>query len=207
MANSNYANFIRAKAIKETNKRRILKINPNVPNTSGIYFLTRTETNGMKFAYVGQAVHLIERLAEHLTGYQHIDLSIRKHGLYSDTNQCGYKIDFKEFPRDQLDEMERYYIKEYANNGYQLRNKTAGGQDIGKIGIDDNKPSKGYHDGLKAGYEKCRKEVAEFFEKYLEVSIKGSAYNKNGSTNVLKQRKFNEFKEFLAYVDNNKNED
>ena len=44
------------------------------------------DEEGIKYAYIGQAKHILTRLAQHLTGYQHIDLSIRKHGLYSNRN-------------------------------------------------------------------------------------------------------------------------
>ena len=56
-------------AIKEKNKRRILKVCPTVDDESGIYILTRYEETD-KFAYIGQALHLISRLADHLSGYQ-----------------------------------------------------------------------------------------------------------------------------------------
>ena len=47
---------------------------------SGIYVFTRQE-NGFKYAYVGQAKHILTRLAQHLNGYQHIDLSIKNTAL------------------------------------------------------------------------------------------------------------------------------
>ena len=36
-------NYRQIKAIEKANKERILKVCPNVPETSGIYFLTREE--------------------------------------------------------------------------------------------------------------------------------------------------------------------
>lgn len=55
-------NFRRAKAIEAKNKKRILEVNPHVDEGSGIYFLTRTE-DGIRYAYIGQAKHLLTRLA------------------------------------------------------------------------------------------------------------------------------------------------
>ena len=118
-------NYKQIYAIKKANEERILKVCPNCPNTSGIYFLLREE-DGFKYAYIGQAVRLRERLGSHLSGYQHIDLSIKKHGLWSEENPTGYKVHFLEFAENLLDEMEQKYIKQYANAGYQMRNATSG---------------------------------------------------------------------------------
>ena len=107
-------NYRQLYAIKKANKERILKVCPNCPETSGIYFLLREE-DGFKYAYIGQSVNILQRLADHLQGYQYIDLSIKKHGLWSEENQTGWVIHFLVFPKDQLDEQEQYYIKKYAN--------------------------------------------------------------------------------------------
>ena len=58
----------------------ILKACPNMPRSAGIYFYTRTDEDG-KYAYIGKSVDLLKRSVSHLQGYQHIDLSIKKHGL------------------------------------------------------------------------------------------------------------------------------
>lgn len=175
------------KAIEEKNKHRILQICPGVRDVKGIYFFTRKE-NGFKYAYVGQAEHLLTRMAQHLSGYQHIDLSIKKHGLFSLDNPTGWKANFMYV--ENLDEAERYFIKQYANAGYQLRNKTSGGQDEGKFGIADNKPAKGYRDGLTQGYENARKEVKHLFDLHLNVSVK-----KNGNKN--QEKALQKFRDFL----------
>lgn len=39
--------------------------------------MVRTDENGFRYAYIGQAVHILTRLAQHLVGYQHIDLSLK----------------------------------------------------------------------------------------------------------------------------------
>jgi hypothetical protein len=102
-------------AIKKTNEERILKVCPNCPNTSGIYFLLREE-NGFKFGYIGKAKHLLDRLGSHLSGRkQHIDRSLLVHGLWSEDNVTGYRVHFLEYPEEKLNEMEQFYIKKYAN--------------------------------------------------------------------------------------------
>ncbi len=82
--------YRKVKDIEQKNKKRLLAINPNLDDESGIYFLTRIDENEIKYAYIGQAIHILIRLAQHLAGYQqHIDLSLKKHGLYSAANPYG----------------------------------------------------------------------------------------------------------------------
>ena len=159
----------RIKAIERANKERILKVYP-VPDTSGIYMLTREE-NGFKYAYIGQAKKLLTRLAGHLKGYQHIDLSLKKHGLWSKENPTGWAIGWVTCEEGCLDNKEQELIKAYANAGYQLRNKTSGGQGEGKKDIADE-PTKGYLEGLHNGYKKAQKEMAHLFKLHLVYSTK-----------------------------------
>ena len=163
-------NYKKIYAIKKANEERILKVCPNCPNTSGIYFLLREE-DGFKYAYVGQAVKLRERLASHLSGYQHIDLSIKKHGLWSKENPTGYKVHFLEYPEEKLNEMERFYIKKYANAGYQLRNVESGGTE-GKTDIGERKPSRGYYDGKMEGEKHLARELKHIIDTHLVISLK-----------------------------------
>lgn len=186
-------NIKKAKAIESKNKEKLLAINPNLDEQSGIYFLTRTDESGIRYAYIGQAKHLLSRLAQHLSGYQHIDLSLKKHGLCTKDNPHGWKVGFLHFSISELDEKEQYYIKQYAQGGYQLRNKTAGGQGEGKAQIDEYRPSKGYRDGLKQGYKNASREVAKLFEKHLRVSIKSDKSNK------VQEKALNKFEEFLEF--------
>lgn len=159
-------------AIESKNRKRLLEVNPSLTDESGIYFLTRTDENGFRYAYIGQAVHILQRLAGHLVGYQHIDLSLKKHGLYSIENPYGWKIGFMHFPVNQLDEKEQYYIKMYADNGYQLRNKTSGSQGEGKAQIDEYRPQKGYRDGIKQGRKNLARELSSIADKHLEIRLK-----------------------------------
>lgn len=114
-------NYRQIYARKAECEKRIKEVCPDCPNTSGIYFILREE-DGFRYGYIGKARHLLERLGQHLIGYQHIDLSIKKHGLWSEENQTGYKIHFLQFPENELDEKERYFIQKYANSGWQMRN-------------------------------------------------------------------------------------
>ena len=177
-------------AIKKANEERILKVCPNCPNTSGIYFLLR-EDGGFKYAYIGQAVRLRERLGSHLSGYQHIDLSIKKHGLWSEENPTGYKVHFLRFPESELDEKEQYFIKKYANAGYQMRNATSGSQGVGKRGLDNARPTRTYYDGLAQGYKNAQKEVGHLFNLHLDYTTK-----KQPPT-VNQQKAYQKFKDFL----------
>ena len=187
-------NYKKIYAIKRSNEERILKVCPNCPNTSGIYFLLREE-DGFKYAYIGQAKRLRERLASHLSGYQHIDLSLKKHGLWSEENQTGWRVNFLEFPESDLNDKEQYYIKKYANAGYQLRNATSGSQGEGKKGLDNNKQPKNYYDGLAQGYKNARKEIAHLFELHLDFTTK-----KNPPTK-LQEKAVQKFLEFIDLVE------
>jgi hypothetical protein len=167
-----YQNIRQAKAIELKNRKRLLEVNPSLTDESGIYFLTRTDENGFRYAYIGQAVHILQRLAGHLVGYQHIDLSLKKHGLYSIENPYGWKIGFLNFPISELDKQEQHYIKAYADYGYQLRNKTIGSQGEGKAKIDEYRPTKGYRDGIRQGKINLARELSSIAEKHLEIRLK-----------------------------------
>lgn len=181
------SNFKKAKAIEHKNKMRLLAVNAELDEGSGIYFLTRTDEEGFKYAYIGQAKHVLTRLAQHLSGYQHIDLSLKKHGLYSLNNHYGWKVGFMHFPEEMLDDKEQKYIKLYACEGYQLRNKTSGSQGEGKKKIDEYRPSKGYHDGIKQGKKTIARELTGIIEKHLEISLKECKKHNKVSTKALEK--------------------
>jgi len=185
-------NFMRAKAIEANNKKRLLKINPKLDEQSGIYFLTRKDEDGVKYAYIGQAKHILTRLAQHLVGYQHIDLSLKKHGLYSDKNPYGWEIEFLHCPLSELDKKEQFYIKDAALNGYQRLNKTSGSQGIGKKKIDEYRPQKGYRDGLLQGKKTLARELSNIIDKHLSVNLKDTKKN-----NKVSIRAFEKFKDLI----------
>jgi hypothetical protein len=188
----NYQNIARAKAIEQENIKRLLKVNPKLNNESGIYFLLREDENGFKFAYIGQAVHISSRLASHLVGYeQHIDLSLKRHKLYDEQkNPFGWKVEFLNFPESQLDEKEKYYIKLYADKGYQLRNVSLGGQGENRASgsIGERKPPKSYRDGIQQGKKTLARELSSIAEKHLKIELREDKAN-----NKVSQKQYEKF--------------
>lgn len=186
-----YKNYAQVRAVQEKYKKQIKKICPGIDEGSGIYFLLRKDENEIDYFYIGQAVKLLTRMASHCTGYQHIDLSIKKRGWYSKENPYGWKLFFKHYAPKDLDNMEQYWILQYTKQGYQCRyNKTAGGQGEGKEKINEYKPAKGYRDGLKQGRKNASKEVAHMFEKHLDYKPKNDPPNRYQKQAM---EKFNEF--------------
>ena len=163
-------------------------------NQSGIYFYTRTDENGISYFYIGQSVDCLERNISHLSGFQHIDLSIKKRGFYSEENPYGWKLNFIHYPKEKLDEMEQYWILEYTKKGYQCRyNKTAGGQGTGKEKINEFKPAKGYYDGIKQGKKSLAKELSHIAEKHLEIRLKPE---KQG--NKVSEKQYEKFMDLIS---------
>lgn len=192
----NYQNIARTKAIEQENKRRLLKLNPKLNDRSGIYFLLREDENGFKYAYVGQAVHTLSRLASHLVGYaQHIDLSLKRHKLYDkEKNPYGWRVEFLNFPESQLDEKEKYYIKLYADKGYQLRNVSLGGQGENRASgsIGERKAPKGYMQGVQQGKKVLARELSSIAEKHLIICLKPEKEH-----NKVSQKQYEKFMDLL----------
>ena len=188
-------NMRQIKAIEKANRERLLKVNPKLNDKPGIYFLLRQE-NGFKFAYIGQArTSVMQRLCSHMTGYQqHIDLSLKRHGLYSEDNPTGWRVEFLNFLPERLDELEKTYIKQSADAGYQLRNVSVGGQgserDSGQIG--ERKPAKGYMQGVQHGKAVLAKELSHIIDTHLIVTLKPEK-----AENKVSQKAFEKFKGLL----------
>ena len=181
-------NFKQLLAVDHKNKHKWLKICPTLNNDSGIYMLTR-EDEDFKYAYIGQSKHILQRLAEHLRGYQHIDSSLRKWGLYSANNPQGWNVDFVNCAERDLEIKEQEYIKEYGHLGYQMNhNKTGGGQ-IDKKEFEKYQTN-GYRKGVIYGEQKQLKLIKVYFDKYLDFKIKGKE-------NKIKIRKYKEFEELI----------
>lgn len=188
-----YKKLRQAKAIESENRKRLLKINPKLNDRSGIYFLTRTDENNISYFYIGQAVRITQRMCGHLVGYQHIDLSLKKRGFYSDNNPYGWKLNFINYPESELDKWEQYWILEYTKKGYQCRyNKTAGGQGEGKEKINEFKPSKGYRDGIQQGRKNLAKELSNIAEKHLKIELRADKAN-----NKVSQKQYEKFLNLL----------
>ena len=84
-------------AIQRANEERIKKISPIINHESGIYLFYRNNEEGEFCVYVGQAKDLLQRTAQHLTGYKkknptHIDRSLFVHKLYRENNKNGWKV-------------------------------------------------------------------------------------------------------------------
>ena len=194
-----YKKFRQAKSIEAKNKQKWLALNPKLNDESGIYILTRQDENGFRYAYVGQAKRILTRLSQHLSGYQHIDLSLKSHGLYSEDNPYGWVVYTQHCPVDVLNEEEQRWIKYCADKGYQLRNKTSGSQGDGKAKIDDYRPAKGYYDGIKQGKKSLAKELSHIAEKHLEIRLKPE---KQGNKVSEKQ-----YEKFMALISEDSYED
>lgn len=191
-----YQNIAKAKAIEKSNRQRLLKINPKLDDESGIYFLTRVDEENIRYFYIGQALHIMQRMCGHLVGYQYIDLSIKKRGFYGEDNPYGWQINFLHYPKAELDKWEQYWILEYTKKGYQCRyNKTAGGQGQGKEKINEFKPVKGYRDGIKQGKITLARELSSIAEKHLKIEIREDKAN-----NKVSQK---QYEKFMAAIDEN----
>ena len=196
-----YKNYAQVRAIQTKYREEIKKVCPRIDDGPGIYFLTRTDENGINYFYIGQAVRLLTRMCSHMTGYQHIDLSLRKRKWYSEENPYGWRLNFKHYAVKDLDDMEQHWILEYTKKGYQARyNKTSGSQGQGKEKINEFRPAKGYRDGLKQGRKNCSREVAHLFEKHLDYKTKSDPPNRYQKQAM---EKFNDFLNEYKMPDDN----
>lgn len=181
-------------AILNDKKKIIKSICPEIDECSGIYCFYRIDEDGENCCYIGQAKNLLNRTAQHLIDKkQHIDKSIYKHKIYSETNPHGWKLKVLEKPIfGGLDLAEQFYINVYFKKNWKLYNVTGGGQIDKKSDIGERQQTKlkSYKNGKNLGYDKARDYVKVMFDKYLDFSIKGK-------TNKTKERKLSEFKEWL----------
>ena len=185
-------NFRKIYAMKAEREKRIKSICPDIPYSIGIYAFYRTDEAGIRRAYVGQAVNLCERCASHLAEYDHIALSLKKHGFYSEDNPYGWKLAFKTCPKSDLDEREVATIKSFADDGFQMYNITAGSQSTGKLVTGQYKPPKTYRQGIQAGKLSLARELSSIVEKYLKIELKDECKGKK-----VPERQFEKFKELM----------
>lgn len=185
-------NYKKIYAMKAEQENRIKKICPNIPYSSGIYVFYRTDEANIRRAYCGQAVNLCERCASHLSEYDHIALSLKKHKFYNEDNPHGWKLQFKTCPRNELDEREIATIKQFADAGYQMYNVTAGGQSTGKQVTGQYKQPKTYTEGVHTGRKNMARELSHIIDTHLTVSLKKEKQN-----NKVSQRAFEKFNELL----------
>lgn len=192
---------IREKQLK--NESEILRLCPHAQHKSGIYMFFRESEQGFKFSYIGQATKsVLGRMAQHLNGYEtRIDLSIRKYGLFDETeNPYGFKAGVVCYcDKDDCDEREQHFIKACADKGYQLLNVTTGSQGKGKTALTVNRPQKKtYRDGIEKGRKETQEFIAKLFDKHLVYGI-------NGEPNATKQRALAKFEQFLKGEENAEN--
>ena len=187
----NYNAFKKIKAVEATYKKQLKGLFPTLTEESGIYAFTRMdEKTGIKHAYVGQAKHLLSRLAQHMAGRQsHIDRSLHNRGLAKNGGQ--WQLGWSYCAESELDERERAFIQKAAQSGFQLYNKTSGGQGEGKAQLGDSEGIGGYRKGKAAGEAQLRRKIKEYFDKYLTVGVQEP-------TNKIKERKLEEFKNFIG---------
>ena len=172
-------NYRQIYARKAECERLIKEVCPQCPDRPGIYAFYRTDPDtNIRFAYIGQARSLISRISQHLQEYDHIAFSLKKSGIYNkEENPHGWMIRYVECSLEDLDEKETEFIKQWADAGFQLLNKTGGSQSEGKVVFDNKRQARGYFDGKEAGYLMARKEVAHWFSLHLNVSMKKPTKN------------------------------
>lgn len=182
-------NYAKIFAMKDEREKKIRKICPGIPNSSGIYIFYRIDEAGIRRAYCGQAVDLCARCAQHLAEYDHIALSLKKHKFYSPENPFGWKLAYKTCSKKYLDKNEIETIKSFADKGYQMYNITAGGQSAGKQVTGQYKPPKTYRQGIQQGKASLAKELKHIIDTHLIVSVKPEKQNNKVSIKALE--KFN----------------
>lgn len=175
-------------AIKTEREGRIKKICPNIPYSSGIYVFYRTDEAQIRRAYCGQAINLCERCASHLGEYDHIALSLKKHGFYSAENPYGWKLDYMTCPKSELDDREINTIKVFADRGFQMYNVTAGGQGLGKVVSGQYKQPKTYTQGIQQGRKNLARELSSIAEKHLKIELREDKAN-----NKVSQKQYEKF--------------
>lgn len=177
---------------KQKNEAEIKRIQPLITNNSGIYVFHRLDETGIKFCYCGQALHLRERCASHLSEYDRLALSLKTRGFCDVNNPYGWKLAFREYPREELDERETATIRNLANDGFQLLNVTSGGQGKGKKKIGEYKPSRTYREGVQQGKLALARDLKAIMDKHLTVTLKPEK-----TANKVSQRMFEKFMELL----------
>lgn len=188
----NKINYRKVFAMKREREERIKKICPDIPNESGIYVFYRVDESGIRRAYCGQSVDLCERCASHLAEYDHIALSLKKHGFFDKEHPYGWKLTFRTCPKSELDEREISTIKSFADKGFQMYNITAGGQSVGKKVTGDYNPPKTYRQGIQQGKKTLAKELSRIIDTHLIVTLKPEKQN-----NKVSQRAYEKFQSLL----------
>lgn len=181
-------NYRQIYAKKAEREKRIKAICPDIPYRPGIYAFYRTCDSGIRRSYVGQAVSLCERCASHLAEYDHIALSLKLHKFYSKDNPYGWKLMFKECPKDELDKREVETIKQFADAGFQMYNVLSGSQSAGRTKIGEFKQPKTYTQGKVEGKKQLARSLKDIIDKHLDVQLKPE--KKNNKVSQKQEKKF-----------------
>ena len=189
-------NYKKVFAMKAEREKRIRSICPSIPCTSGIYAFYRVDEAGIRRSYVGQAVNLLERCSSHLAEYDHIALSLKKHGFYSEKNPYGWKLTYKTCLKSELDDLEVFTIKKWADAGFQMYNVTAGGQGLGKVVSGQYKQPKTYTQGIQQGKKVLARELSSIAEKHLKIELRADKAN-----NKVSQKQYEKFMDLLKVSD------
>ena len=185
-------NYRKIFAMKNEREKKIKSICPTIPNTSGIYAFYRTDEAGIKRSYVGQAIKLCDRCSSHLVEYDHKDLILKKHEFYKNDNPHGWKLAYKNCPKEELDQKEIETIKAFANQGFQMYNITAGGQSVGKQVTGQYIPPKTYRQGIQQGKKALARDLSHIIDTHLQITLKPEKQNNKTSIKA-----FEKFKEML----------
>ncbi len=176
-------------------EKEILAQYPKTTRGAGIYILTRKDKEENR-AYIGQSIHVLQRIAEHMVDYDsHIDRSLKIYGLKTILNPKGWKLESYICDTSKLDSEETSRVAEYIAKGYDVYNKTSGGQGAGKRKIAEYQERKGYRQGVEIGRQRAVKEVAELFTK-VDYEIKPKQ-TKAGTDSVNSVKAYDKIKALL----------
>ena len=92
--------------------------------------------------------------------YSSKEKSMKAHGLYSEENKNGYKIDFFHCPVSQLDEKEREYIQKAIDAGWIVKKSRLAVDRMKVRKIADYRPAKGYRDGIQQGKKTLARDLS-----------------------------------------------
>lgn len=178
--------------MKAEREKRIKSICPTIPCESGIYAFYRSDEAGIRRSYVGQAVNLLERCASHLAEYDHIALSLKKHGFYSDENPYGWKLTYETCSKSEMDDLEVSTIRQWADAGFQMYNVTAGSQGKGKQVTGQYKQPRTYSEGIQQGKKVLARELSSIAEKHLKIELRADKVN-----NKVSQKQYEKFMDLI----------
>lgn len=178
------------KEMQESVMAGLLQLYPELKDEPGIYILTRKDQYDIKYCYVGQSKIVLSRMIQHLLGNkQQIDMALSFRGLYDAVKcQYGYHLGVKYCDEADLDRLERKYILEYARCGYQVLNRTFGGQGKGKELFGDKKPASDFTKGIAEGRKGMAQEVSEILE---DLQIDGDEVLQERLSELLTEKEDN----------------